>query len=619
MSKKIEGLQKRNPLPHFSPKRLGQKEPLAGSRLRFTPANPLELQGYRPPQSTPDYETMKVAGLGGRIEYLPKAVALEMLRNGDLCYALNKKTGREYILMKEAYDEYEQARDIYEHQHITALKEIGMRLKESPEVRLKRELFFRIEEKVLAKSSPQNMRHLSFIIQEAAENGGDYIAAIALLLHNVERSIAAKLLKPSRGISPVLDKIINDILGTIDRFRELNEITYSPPEKGNSVQDDNDALLKIARSDWRAVVMLLAHKLSSISMQPKDANDISSRSIRELYGPLARRFGLKNLDSKLRNEEFRFSDETRFTQIEAGIVQALWMSRVEAEIYLTDLEQKFVLAFAASSGKYSFSFSGVKTPQSVAEKLKYKKEAYPEIFMMTDLLRATVVTEEAISLKEAKAAAQLALGDEFARFDEKQTETKKHKEGKETVQVHHVIIVLKKGNSLELQVLDKRSYELTERGTHAHWIYKIENITGQKVDDTLIKLCAKHTNGELAHDIKMTYEALLQWTYVYLKKGEYQYALRTMNGSLPIDIFRRIKREDRIKGEDLKDYGGATIRKAWKKKGAKDADEAQPVSDGDLIEFKPRNEQHQKELVKMNLQPVYADTRVALFNLTQKE
>jgi len=617
MSSPINRTQRGKFVPPSSPKRLKQIELPANTAPRFTPPSPMEPQGLWLSRNIPDFVRIEVVGAGGRIEHLAAAVAKEQLRDGDLSYARDKATGREYIVMKEAYEEH--ARNVYEYQSIVAIKEIETRLAAVPELKFKREIFFKIESKVLDKSSPKNIRHLSFILQESAENGGDYITAIGLLLHNVERGVAARMLKQARGKTAGMEWVTEEILNAIDRFRELNEIMCCPPEKREdySIHDNIDAHIKIARGNWRALVMLLAHKLSSLSMKPDDANDIEIRSIRELYSPLARRFGRIHLDSKLRNEAFRLNEADRasrlkvtdrYQEIEKGIIQTLDMSRAQAERYLIDLEEKIKLVFEASEGGYAFSASGVKTPESVREKSERKKEIYPEIFMMEDLLRATVVTQRTMTLADARDAVQLAVGrEEFSRFDAKQTETKEYDVGDAKVFVHHLGIVLKKGNSLEIQVMDKKGYELLEHGYRAHWIYKLENISGQKFDHALIELCSRNMNGEIAHDIGIVYQALTQWTYVFLKEGDHIRALRTMNGSLPLDIFARIN------DGDIRDYGGAKIGKIWKKKQMKNADESAVLKDGDLIEFKPADGKYQEELSRLNLEPAYADTRIALF------
>jgi hypothetical protein len=564
----------------------------------------------------PQVQAVEAIGKKGEVTLIRLDEVHRLLGEGLAAYAYNAEKDQDYLVLKAAFNQH--AKAIYGYERRPALANIE---KKCSAAEGEKELFESVEREVVKrKGSLNNLRQLAFILREASETetGFDYLTATTVLLHNFDLKEAESIMSSPKKMKSPLRKNIAQIMGILQRFKEINGVPYRPPAKKSRdyTQTYMEALIKISKGNGRALLLLFAHKLSSIKMTSDDAQLITGQSMWELFAPLAERFGLWEMASKMRNEAFRLEDPEKYQQCEDKIVKALSMSRREAEEFLSRVKELLSAQLAEDKVDCSLIRTRVKTPWGAEKKSENKPEEYPEIFEMSDLLAGTAVTKKALKLGEVLALTEKALGDEFKSFiyTDNQTETKTILVGEKKIQVHHVMVLLQNGNSLELQFMSEEAYQVLERGRLAHWVYnlkKLKELAEQKFDEALLELCAQRMNGNLLHDVEIVYQTLEPWLYVFMEDEKRAINVyRRMWKSIPLDVAAFVL------NNDLSNYGGTKACKIWEdRRKLRETGELDPLEDGDLLTFKKGNFMEQSSLNLRSLLNAarHPETKLLLF------
>jgi len=528
----------------------------------------------------------------GHIELMTLEEKEEGLRAGRIARAFDPNKGWEYAVAEEAFDECAEHIYRYESQQALARIERSCQLAKFSNIELKKRIFQKVETAIIARfhGRPKNYRHLSFMLRELSNMGCDYLTATGALLHNIPHKEAERIIFAGQKSTAGLRRVAEQILDIVQVFNEMNGIHYSPPHKKlqHHIQNFMDALIKISRGNGRALLLYFIHKLSAVTLQTEDAGDITFKSVEEFIAPSAERLGLILLASKLRNEAFRLNDPLHYAEMERGIVESLGMSRKQAEDDLAEVRKKLEEALAQAGHTLVQSSSRIKTPWGARAKSdskeEYKVQEFSDILLMEDLRACRAVTTGPLSLTEAKKFVRQALGSDFARFAEDQTETKVNTLGGRSFEVLHIGAVLKNGDSIEFQLMEEAAYQAIERGFVSHWAYKLELLTGQQFDRDFLEECAKEMNGDIINDAAVIYLKLKAWIYVFFLDPRYSEGplrvIRRLTGSIPMDVVPWVI------GSDISKYAGATKRKIWDTR-TYPAREDQPLEDGDFLELNP--------------------------------
>jgi (p)ppGpp synthase/HD superfamily hydrolase len=528
----------------------------------------------------------------GKVELLTREEIEKGLQEGRFAHAFNPDKGWEYTVAAEVFDERAEHIYRYESQQALARIERSCQSRGYPNINQRKAIFQRVETAFIQrfKGKPKNLRHVSFMLRELSEVGCDFIAATAVLLHNFPRNEAEKIMLSGQKTNKDLRDTAKQILTVVQRFYEINGITYSSPPKKlqHHIQNFMDALIKISQGNGRALLLFLIHKLSSLSIQTEDAADITFKAVEEFVAPSAERLGLVLLASKLRNEAFRLHEPQEYEREEAKIVKNLGMPRKQAESRLEEIQKKTEEVLAQADCGLVRVTGRVKTPWGAkaksASKEEYRIDDYSDILLMEDLLACRGVTKEKLGLAEAKKLVRQILGENFGHFNDKQTETKYKKVGDQTVEMHHITAILDNGDSIEFQFMTEEAYKKIERGYLSHWAYKLELLTGQQFDRDFLEECAREMNGDILNDAEVIYRHLQHWVYVYFQDPRYKEevfrVIRREVGSIPLDVVHWII------GKDISTYAGIKIRKIWDKRFDR-SPEDRPLEDGDLLELLP--------------------------------
>ncbi len=591
------------------------------NRLTPLPSQPRPFQGTRKPagsklagarhipyvpvtQNEPSHG-YEVIGPKGP-EYINRAQLESLIRQRKLLTAVYPPSKIQYYVLEEAAGRPEHVRNIYEFERLTAAAEMRTRTDAVDRETLENLLEVTHSYVTRQNPKPENLRHLAFMLREAAEAGGDLLLGIALLLHNSHIKAAGKFLRQQKFPK----SYISDAVKICETFKKMNSFCYSPSRRHveNRIHDTIDALIKLSGGNWRTLLMFAAHKLSSLVMDDVSREDIALRSITEIYAPLCERYGLRSVAQRLKFEAFRLHEPVRHQGNEAEIQANLGMPRDEAEFYLAGLEGKLAAHFNKGPYDLHLSFSRVKTGEAAQRKSEYKPEEYPEILLMVDLLAATIITERPVKPDYVGEEVKQALGNDFKSLstEPNQLELKPHEIGGRTYHVHHLGVLLNGGNDLEIQLMDRETFEAIERGSRAHWVYKTELITDEKFHRSFLDAIAPRLTGEIGNDLMVTYEALNDWIFPHIQVKDGIITKRYKKGALPFDVFTMTF------GPEA-NYHGALKGKLWRKNVLSRAAEDVPVDDGDVLAFARAGEARLSPL----LRPVYPEARRALADKLQ--
>ena len=563
----------------------------------------LEVQRIRPPRSPITtslfdgpglflsarldvIEMVEAQGLRGRVERFERPTLPRRFAAGEILLALDQSSGKEYLVLQEGFEAHKL--QIYHHEALSALRIIEAK---HPPSQIEKTIFNNAEKLMMrVHGSGGNLRHVSFMLKQAAETGADYLTAAAILVHNLpDAQIRANLLtaKKTKGARLTVNAIltIKELFGRLDGTKYL-----PPPPEGmppNYTEDSMHGMIKIAGGKGPALLLYLLHQFSSF-MRSRKVDPHTVRKVIELLAPLAEKFGQIDLGAKLRNEAFRLGDTEEYNRIEGELARRAKMSREEAGLLLDKVEEN--LAGLLSPHGLVLAKTRYKNPWEAQQKTLRKPEDYPEVSFLEDILGAMGVTENGITLKAAIEIASQAVGNDFLEVNYEKnatnnickTATRRHQVGEQTCTAHHVSIKLKDGNIMEFQIMDRNSYEIRERGARAHYKYLLEEMLGQKFDEELLERCRPKMTGDFNHDVKVVYEELHPWVVVYAQDQRFieetHSVLRRKAGSLPLDAVPLIG------GKDISAYSGVKKRRVWEKR-LDAVREEKLLEDGDYLEL----------------------------------
>ncbi|MBI5698860.1 hypothetical protein HZC35_00930 [Candidatus Saganbacteria bacterium] len=557
----------------------------------------------------PTVEGVEAHGRDGRVEIINRANLPTLFRKDEIRLGLDPSTSREIVVLREAYEE--RRFELYRHESASALRIIEAN--HSGQL-LEKELFKHAETLVFTtRAVPKNLRHISFMLKAAAQAGADYLAAAAIMVHNLEDTRVRTELLAGRKSNPARVDAVEELLQIKRLAKHLIEIPYLPPTEGKMpqyyIQNFMNALIKLSEGRGRALLICLVHHYSNL-IRRQTLDPLVVRSVEELLAPLAERFGRIGLAQGLRNEAFRISNPELYLQIENDLAYATGLSREEGQLFL-DLIAERLRASKILAGHFPILVkTRYKLPWEAQKKTENKPVDYPDVIFLQDILGATAVTETPLTLKTAMDVAQEAAGEDFESFNfaDRQTETKR-----DLAECHHVSVKLKGGKFMEFQFMDRKSFEIRERGEQAHFIYKLPRELDQVFDAKFLESCRQVMNGDFNHDVLEVFNLLRSWTYVFFFDQRFNdqviRVLRRRKGCLPIEVVPVIV------GKDLSNYGGIRVKKVWEWKEGRfnNLPDDRELLDGDLVEVKIGAGLSRKDAARLFLLAKHTLTRLLLF------
>lgn len=323
----------------------------------------------------------------------------------------------------------------------------------------------------------------------------------------------------------------------IDGLTKISGV-FSSRELGQA-ENVRKLMLSIAQ-DIRVILIKFAdrlHNMRTIGSLPRKKQLKIASETRDLFAPLAHRFGLHAVKSELEDLSLKALEPEAYDQILRG----LRANRQERERYI----QHFIDPLKARLREDGFAFDiygRSKNVHSIYRKMKAQNKPLAEIY---DVFAIRVVLKaEGRKGKEDCWRVYSIITDLYKPLPERFRDfiSVPKSNGYQSL---HTTVLGPSGRRIEVQIRTQEMHEIAERGVAAHWKYK-EGVDqpDQKMDQFLawVRDLIENPNSEQATEFVKDFRLSLytEEIYVFTPKGD----LKTLpSNATPIDFAFQIHTE----------------------------------------------------------------------------
>ena len=401
------------------------------------------------------------------------------------------------------------------------LKEI-QRYAKNPDTELLREAYqfaYHAHKHQLRKSGTPYIEHCLETAKILTELRMDATTIATGILHDVVEDTGI-------SIDEVRDRFGQEIGQLVDGVTKISELKFqSHAEK--QAENFRKMIISMAQ-DLRVIMVKFADRLHNMRtleyLSPKKAERIALET-REVYAPLAHRFGIAQIKWELEDLALKVLDTSAYEELERKVAD-----RKEAhEQYIRKVAGPLKRELAKNSIKANVT-GRAKTLYSTYWKMKQRNRLFDEIY---DLLAIRIVVDRLDECYFALGIVHTLFTPVHDRFKDYIATPKLN-----MYQSLHTTVIGPEGKLVEIQVRTEEMHRVSEIGIAAHWKYK----EGRHSEDELDRYSAwlremvdwqKDTmDPEEYLDILKT-DLFISEVFVFTPKGE---LLRLPIGSTPVDF-----------------------------------------------------------------------------------
>ena len=352
------------------------------------------------------------------------------------------------------------------------------------------------------------IQHPVAVADILADWHADTPSLVAALLHDVVEDTAITL----DQIQKHFGKDISGMVDGLSKIERLHAINRDIREA-----ESFRKLLLAAASDWRVVFIKLADRLhnmrtlSSIS-GPEKRRRIARETL-EVYAPIAGRLGIRHVQDELQNLAFRHMHPYRFRVLTKALKRSNAHSRQSIEnvesVIRKGMEKYEIRADIKKRRKSLYS---------VHEKMDRKRLSFAQV---EDIIGFRLVVEDRITCYQMMGVLHELFVPVPHRFRDFIAIPKSN-----GYQSLHTGFVTPNGIKVDVQIRSRAMDEVAENGLAAHWLYKRNENSMDKVQkealqrlSSLVRLHAENaTPREFMENIKI--DLIPEEMYVLTPEGE---------------------------------------------------------------------------------------------------
>lgn len=282
----------------------------------------------------------------------------------------------------------------------------------------------------------------------------DSVSIAAALLHDVVEDADVSVAD--------LRRLFGDEVGSIvDGLTKISSLNFRSSTE-EQVENYRKLLLSIAK-DVRVIIIKLAdrlHNMRTVEHLPEDRRVRMARETREIYAPLAHRFGMAGIKAELEDLAFAVLEPDEYQTL----VRGLRAGRRERDDLVRRLEQPLVEALTeATIG--AFEVTGrTKHLWSIYRKMHRRDKPLDEIY---DLMAVRVLVDTVPDCYHA-------LGVIHHHWTPLQDRIKDYIASPKSngYRSLHTTIFGPAGEKYEIQIRTREMHRTAEYGIAAHWVYK---------------------------------------------------------------------------------------------------------------------------------------------------
>ncbi len=303
------------------------------------------------------------------------------------------------------------------------------------------------------------------------ESGDPYVehclnvAFILAEIHMDSATIAAGLLHDAiedagATISEIKGEFGEEIADMVNGLTKMSGLKFKNAAE-LQVEYFRKMLLSMAK-DIRVIVIKLAdrlHNMRTLGHLPAEKRKRIALETREIYAPLAHRFGMARMKWELEDLSFKYLSAEEYADIEKEIIE----NREEREAYIDDLTRALETA-VASAGIKSEVTGRAKHYYSVYRKIKVRRVPFDQIY---DLLAMRIIVDTITDCYHALGIIHTMWPPVPERFHDYVANPKSN--GYRSL---HTTVIGPRGRMVEIQIRTHAMHYAAEYGIAAHWLYK---------------------------------------------------------------------------------------------------------------------------------------------------
>jgi GTP diphosphokinase / guanosine-3',5'-bis(diphosphate) 3'-diphosphatase len=279
----------------------------------------------------------------------------------------------------------------------------------------------------------------------------DSVTVASALVHDVVEDTAVTVEEVEREFG-------REIAQIVDGLTKIGHLPMTSTQE-RQVENYRKLLLSIAK-DARVILIKLAdrlHNMRTLEFMPEDKRLRISQETRDLYAPLAHRFGLAAMKAELEDLAFKFLEPVDYKNLAKLIVQ----KRKERESLVEEMAQPLRARLAEAGIKVYEASGRPKHLWSIFKKMQKRDKPYEEIY---DLLAVRVLVENVQECYHA-------LGVIHGEWTPLQERIKDYIASPKSngYQSLHTTIFGPKQTLFEIQIRTREMHRTADFGIAAHW------------------------------------------------------------------------------------------------------------------------------------------------------
>lgn len=319
-----------------------------------------------------------------------------------------------------------------------------------------------------------------------------------------------------------------EIAGIVDGLTKIAKLPSGGTKEERQVESYRKLLLSIAK-DARVIIVKLAdrlHNMRTLDPLPDEKRRRIAAETRDLYAPLAHRFGMAKMRWELEDLSFKHLEATEYKALAKQVAQ----KRVERESLIAQFREPLEKALR-DAGIKEFEVTGrPKHLWSIFKKMQQRQKPYEEIY---DLLAIRVLVNTVPDCYHA-------LGIVHDRWTPVQERIKDYiaQPKSNGYQSLHTTVFGPGGQLYEVQIRTREMHRTADFGIAAHWLYKEDAKSADELDRHLtwfrqvleLQLDAK-TPDEFLEFLKL--DLYQDEIFVFTPTGD---VVQLPKGATPIDF-----------------------------------------------------------------------------------
>ncbi len=364
------------------------------------------------------------------------------------------------------------------------------------------------------------IQHSIAVARTLVEQLLDTTSIVAALLHDVVEDSDIRTEDIAREFGP-------EVAGIVDGLTKISSLTFRSTAE-QQVENYRKLLLSIAK-DARVIIIKLAdrlHNMRTLDPMPPEKQLRIATETREIYAPLAHRFGMAGIKAELEDLAFRYLEPEDYKTL----IQAIVAKKAEREQMILKLQIPLEHELKTAGITWYEVTGRPKHLWSIYQKMKRRNKPFDEIY---DLMAVRVIVK---SVQEC----YHVLGIIHHNWTPLQERIKDYIASPKSnaYQSLHTTIFGPGGHLFEVQIRTQDMHTTAEYGIAAHWLYKTDAKKGGDIEAhfgwfrQLLELQQDtHTPEEFLEFLKV--DLFQDEIFVFTPKGDVK---QLPKGATPIDF-----------------------------------------------------------------------------------